>query len=327
MRLHLLTAAAAALLVAAPAPAADLDKYVPESATTYVHIRTKNFMTADVVRKAIPLAVDKYSDQIAGLLQLAKAFNPQAPDIPEEKVKEVLGELKKPEVIAQGFDAAKEFAPDLVIAGSEDDPESFLVLVKCDEAVTAEMVEGFVPLINLGAQGQLKIEKTGEGKNAIFEVAPQQAPVKFYVALPEAGVVCLGAKKGAIETAIKAKDVKINPELKTLIAKRADKDFIFAAGVKGTGDARESYVGSLVLDADISAKVNATAGSADKAKEIVEQVNSGVADIVEKITETLGDGGKGLKAELEKIKAKADGKNVTLEGKISGSEIQKLLKK
>src|SRR5262249_4877851 len=197
MRTQLLTAALAGLLLTAPMQAADLDKYLPDGATTYIQIRTKNLMTADVVRKTVPLVFEKYGDQIAGLYKLAKQFNPQAPDLPEEQIKQGIAELKNPEVIAKGLDVAKDYAPEIVVSGAGEDPESFLVLVKCNELVTADLIAGFVPIVN--NTGQLKIEQTGEGKNAIFAVTPQQAPITFYFAVPEAGVVCLAAKKTAVE--------------------------------------------------------------------------------------------------------------------------------
>jgi hypothetical protein len=327
MRTQLLTAALAGLLLAAPTQAADLDKYLPDGATTYVQIRSKNLFTADVVRKTVPLLFDKYGDQIAGLYKLAKQFNPQAPDLPEEQIKQGLAELKKPEVIAKGFDVAKDYAPDIVISGTGEDPKSFLVLVKCDEAVTPELVEGFVPLINASAQGQLKIEKMGEGKTAIFAVTPQQAPITFYVALPEAGVVCFGGDKAPVEAALKGKEGKVDPDLKKLLEKRDAKDFVFAAGVKGKGDERETYVGNLVLDKDVTAKVNAIAPTAEKAKAWAEKFNEGVGEAVGKIKENLGEGAKDLKDQLEKIKATADGKTVTLDAKIPGAVLEKLLAK
>src|SRR3954468_2585518 len=100
-----LFAAAVTGLAAAPAAAADLDKYLPADATFYVHVTTKNFLTAPVVRKAIPMAFDKYGDQIMPLMQFAKALNPNTPDIPEDAIKQGIGELKKPETIANAFDA------------------------------------------------------------------------------------------------------------------------------------------------------------------------------------------------------------------------------
>jgi hypothetical protein len=327
MRTQLLTAALAGLLLAAPTQAADLDKYLPDGATTYVQIRTKNLFTADVVRKTIPLVFDKYGDQIAGLYNLVKQINPQAPMLSEEQINAFVAELKKPEVIAKGLDAAKDYAPDIVVAGAGDDPKSFLVLVKCDEAVTPELIEGFVPLINASAAGQLKIEKMGEGKTAIFAVTPQQAPITFYVGLPEAGLICFGGDKAPVEAAMKGKEGKVDPDLKKLLEKRDAKDFVFAAGVKGKGDERETYIGNLVLDKDISAKVNATAPTAEKAKAWAERFDEGVGEAIGKIKENLGEGAKDLKDQLEKIKANADGKTVTLDAKIPGAVLEKLLAK
>ena len=330
MRTLLLTAVVASLALPAPTSAADFAKYLPENATVYAHIRTKNLFTADVVRKTIPMVFDKYGDHIIALAGLAKQFNPNpnAPFPSDEQIKMGIEQLKDPKVIAQGFDAAKDFAPEFVITGNPDeDPESTLFLIKTDEGINAEAVEGVVQLINLGAQGQVKIKKVGKAKAALFEVSLQQPPVTFFAAIPEGGLIIIGAKRDGVEAVAKGKEAKIDAQLKTLIGKRNDKDFIFAAGVKGKGDERETFVSNLVLDKDISGKFVANAASTEKAKEIADKVNETIGEAVEKLKDQLGDGAKGIKAELDKIKAKQDGKTVTLEGKLPGTALEKLLTK
>jgi hypothetical protein len=320
-----MAAVVAGLCVAAPSRAAELDKYLPESTTAYVHIKTKNIFTSDLVRKLVPQVFDKYGDQMVALVQLAKQFNPQAPAIPEEQLKEGIAQLKKPEVIAQGFDVAKEFAPDIVIAGDDANPDAFLVLIKTDEGVTPEMVEGFVPLINLQGGGQMKIKKVNKGEGAVFEMTMAQGP-KFYFAMPAAGVIAIGGQQKSIEAAVAAKEAKVNPELKKMIEKRDPKDFIFAAGLKGKGAEAESFVASLVLDKDLTGKMTGTAATEEKAKEMAAKANEGIGEAAGQITGALGDAGMGLKGEIEKFKARAEGKNVILEGKITGESVLKLLK-
>ena len=113
MRSLLITAALVGLAVAAPARADDLDKYLPENAGVYVHVNINRLLTADVIRKAIPMTFDKYGDQIMPLFQLAKALNPDLANLPEEDLKRGIQELKKPETIANAFDAVEEVAPDV----------------------------------------------------------------------------------------------------------------------------------------------------------------------------------------------------------------------
>ena len=52
-----------------------------------VHVNVKQLLSAQVVRKAIPAAFDKYGDLLVPLLPLMKQFNPNAPDIKEEDLK------------------------------------------------------------------------------------------------------------------------------------------------------------------------------------------------------------------------------------------------
>ena len=51
---------------------------LPAGSGYYVHVNVRQFLGAPVVRKAIPMAVDKYSSNIMDLVQFAKAFDPNA---------------------------------------------------------------------------------------------------------------------------------------------------------------------------------------------------------------------------------------------------------
>src|SRR4051812_1693173 len=46
------------------APGADVAKYLSDDATLYVHVNVRQFLAAPVIRKAIPMAVDKFEKQI-----------------------------------------------------------------------------------------------------------------------------------------------------------------------------------------------------------------------------------------------------------------------
>jgi len=326
MRSLLLAAVVAGLAAAAPARAADLDKYLPADASLYVHITTKNLFTSPVVRKAIPMAFDKYGDQLMPFIGMAKAFNPNGPDIPEEDIKKGINELKKPETIAKGFDAAKEFGPEIVVCANPDmGPEKVLILVKCADAVTPELIEGFAPMIN--ATGQVKLKQSKAGKTTVYELAVPQNPQPFFAAVPANGVICLSPSKDAIESAVKASASKLDPELKKLVGKRSDKDFVFVATVKGKGDARETVVGSLVLDKDITGKVTGTFGSAKEAQEKADELTNQVKQMVDGLKGLLGDQAKTLGPQLDRMKAMANDKTVTFEGTIPGGVVEKLLEK
>jgi hypothetical protein len=327
MRSFLLAAAVAGLAAAAPARAADVDKYLPDDAGFYVHITTKNFLAAPVIRTAIPMAFDKYGDQILQFLPLMKAFNPNAPDIPEEQFKKGLSELKKPETIAKGFDAAKEFGPEIIVAGDPDagGPDKFVVLVKASPVVTPEVVQGFVPMIQ--ATGQLKVKTSKVGNATVYELTAPQQPQPFYASVPEAGVILLGASKEAVEGAAKAAGGKISAELKGLIGKRTAKDFVFVAGVKGKGDAKETIVGSLVLDKDISGSLTGTFATPEEAKQKADELSKQVEQMVDGLKGLLGDQANAFKPQLDAMKAPASGKTVSFKGTVPGGVVEKLLAK
>ena len=323
----LLLAAIAAGLAAAPVRAADVDKYLPEDAGLYIHITTKNFLASDVVRKAIPMAFDKFGDDLLPLIQLAKQFNPNAPDVPEDAIKQGIGELKKPETIAKAFDAAKDFGPEIIVTGNPDaaGPESALVIIKCSEAVKPELIEGFIPFIN--NSGQAKVKSTKVGKTTVYELSAPTQPQPVFAAVPEAGIICIGVSKTSVESAVKAASAKVDPELKGLMGKRADKDFLFVAAVKGKGADRQTVVGSLVLDKDISAKVNATFGSAQEAKEKADELTQHLKQMTEGLKGMLGDKAKDVSAQLDKMKATVNDKTVSFDGTIPGAVVEKLLAK
>jgi hypothetical protein len=325
-----LIAIALGLSLAGPSRAADITKYMPDKASMYVHINVKQLLTAPVVRKALPMAVDKYGDQLLPLIQLAKQFNPAAPDVPEEQVKKAIDELKKEATIAAGFDKAKDAVTDVIVAGDANDDEgkSMVVVIKVPDAVTGEALEAMTKFI---PQDQLKSKQYKKDKVTIHEFEVQQAPVTMFVLVPEPGVICLTMNKESAEKAAGRANGDSKPtanaELDKLRAKRKPTDFLFAAGIKGDGDEREIMLGSLVLDKDVSGSMTMTYGTEEKAKKEAEELSSHLDSAKEKLKEWLSDKKDALNAILEKAKTKRDGKTVSAEFSVSGSTIEKLLAK
>jgi hypothetical protein len=328
-RLTALAAAAAlGLSFAAPARAAELDKYLPDTAGFYVQVNVKQLLSAQVVRKAIPAAFDKYGDLLVPLLPLMKQFNPNAPDIPEEEFKKALAELKKPETIAKGFDAAKDIVTDVIVAGDPADEKNVLILVKCPPVVTPEAVEAMSQLLAGNPQVKLKRHKTG--KSIVYELqTPPPQDQTFYGAVPEPGVLCFGTSKETVENALSGKGTSgLNDGLKKLVAERKPADFLFVALSGGAKeDGVKSGYGCLVLDKDISGNLSVTFNTPKKAKEAAAEMNESLTNFADTLKGILGDKAKEVGPLLEKMKAKADGATVTGQFAVPGQVIEKLLAK
>jgi hypothetical protein len=318
------------LSLASSTRAADLVKYLPDKASVYVHVNVKQLLTAPVVRKAIPMAMDKYGDQILPLIQLAKQFSPGTPDVPEEQVKKAIDELKKEATIAAGFDKAKDIVTDVIITGDANDNEgkSMLVVIKAPQEVTAEAVDAIVKVI---PKEQIKSKQHKKDKSTIYEFEVPQAPVAMFMVVPEPGIICISMGKEAAELAVdraagKGKS-EISSEFSTLMAKRKSTDFLFASSIKGDGEDREVTVGRVLLDKDISGSMNVTYGSEEKAKKEGEELKSHIETATEKLKEMLADKKDALAAILGKLKSKVDGKTVSAEFSVTGQTVEKLLAK
>ena len=335
MRLRLASLAIvglAGLFPAAPTRAADLAKYVPEDAGLYVHVNVKQLLTAPVVRTAVPLAFQKYGDNILPLVQLAKAFNPDAAKISDDDVKKGIAELKKPETIAKAFDAVKEVVTDVVLAGDPDDEEAFLVLVKVPAEVNAQAVDAITRLIALNPQvkQQLKLKRHKKGEQIIYELEVPQQDQTFFAAVPEPGVLCFGGTKEMVETAVDraGKEGGLNDKLKPLVAKRTPKDFLFVAVAGGADeDGIKAGHGSLVLDKDIAGRLSVTYTSPAKAREAAKEMNETLSSFADTLKDFLGDQAKQVQPILDKMKATADGATVTGQFTVPGAVIEKLLAK
>ncbi len=325
-----LTAAACGLVspVHAAEPAADLSKYLPEGAGFYVHVNVRQFLAAPVVRKAVPLAMDKYGDVLLQFAKLAKAFDPNAAKVSNDDIQKVIDELKKPETIAKAFDAAKDAVTDIVVAGNPgpEHSDQFVLVIKCHEAVTSDMIKGFTAL--LGGNPQLQLKTHEKGKMTIFEAKTPQQPQSFFFGLPDPGVVVGGISEDLVEKAMAGHAGGIKGDLKKLVAERKKSDFVFFAVNGGGGDnAPHSAWGRLVLDKDIHGEMSATFNDAKKATDEAKEMNEHISEFAGSVKGALGPRGKAVAAALEKAKAVADGSTVTAKFSLPGSVIEKLLAK
>lgn len=307
----------------------DLAKYLPDNSSMYVHINLNQLFTAPVIRKAVPLAFEKYGDQIMPLIAMAKQFNPGTPDIPEDQLKKGINELKKEETIAKGLDAAKDIVTDIIFAGKADDDsgQSMVILVKVPKEVTAEAVDAAVQFI---PKEQVKSKQHKKDKATIHEFEVPQAPVAMFAVVPEPGVVALAMSKETAEGLVDragGKKGETNAEFAKLMAQRKPTDFVFVTGIKGAGDDKEVMQGNLVLSKDVAGQMTVTYATEEKAKKEGEEMKQGVASMSDSVRGFLGDKKDLADAIVNSIKTKVEGKTVSASISITGPTVEKLLAK
>lgn len=326
--------AVVALTATAPARAADFDKYLPENTALYVQINVPQLFSSQLVRKAVPMAFDKYGDQLAGLAGMAKGL-PNVPDLPEDQIKDALKNMAKPESIAQAFDAATKLnaVTDIIVAMDPDDHtgKSLVILIKSKfvNAERAEMVVAFA-----GQVPQAKIESKKVEKGTIYTIKVPDQNQEGYATVPEPGLLLITLNEKHAEEALARVDSKAKPRLSAAlvdqIAKRKANDFVFVAGRPNDpakADHMETMVASVVLDKDLTVKMTGTFSSEDEAKKHAEKASEGIAMAIGQLEAALGDQGAELKVHLEKAKATVKGKNVEVDMTIPGTAVEKMLSK
>jgi hypothetical protein len=325
MRLRAMFVVMAALAVAAPAPAGDFDKYLSEDTQFFVQVNVPKFFTSEMVRKAVPMAFEKFGDQIVAMMGMARNFNPQIPEIPEDDAKKAMKKAADPQVIATIFDQIKGAVTDIVIAGkAEGEIPQMAILIK-SEFIKAEMVDGIANMAR--ATGQVELDAIKKDKGTIYAItAPQQPGQKVYMTVPEPGVLHISMSEKQAESSFAPKG-KPSEKLSKLMNKKAANDFIFVAGLGGDGSDYSDLSGSLVLDKDISGKMAMSYKDETKAAEQAKMANEHLSELLDRLKMMLGDKADAFKPHLEKTKAVAQGKTVTSSVSIPGTVVEKLLEK
>jgi len=335
MRSRLLSFGLVALVglgLSSPTLAADFDKYLPDGSALYVQIHLPHLFKSELVRKAVPMAFDKYGDQIAGLAGMAKGL-PNMPDIPEDQLKEMLKQLAKPENIANGFDQAKNFISDIVVAGDpQNDKQGKSVVVVIKSAlINAQMVEMVANMAK--AAPQVEIEAKKKGNNTVYSLKPPQQDQSIFATVPENGILLITANEKNVDTALGRADGKTKPKfaegLADLVAKRNANDFVFMAGCPSGKDElkMQTMYANLVLDKDLSGKMVANFENEELAKAGAKKMTDGLAKMLDGLKDVLGDKAGDLKPHLEKAKAIAKDKSVEASFTIPGTAVEKLLAK
>jgi hypothetical protein len=325
MRLRAMFVVMAGLAIAAPIRAGDFDKYLAEDTQFFVHVNVPKFFTSEMVRKTVPMVFDKFGDQFVGLMGMARQFNPNAPEIPEDQAKEAMKQAADPKVIAKVFDEIKGVVTDVVVAGkAEGDTPQLSILVK-SEGIKPEMVDAIAGMAK--AMGQIEMDAIKKDKGTIYAIkVPQQQDQKLFITVPQPGVLlmCMSEKQAASSFAPSGKP---SEKLAKLMAKKAATDFVFVAGLGGENADYTELSGSLVLDKDVTGKMAVSYKDESKASEEAKKANEHFVDMLDKLKGMLGDKADLIKPHLEKSKASVAGKTVTSTVSIPGTVVEKLLEK
>ncbi|MFL5329979.1 MAG: hypothetical protein ACJ8C4_13825 [Gemmataceae bacterium] len=324
VRTLILSFAALASLAVAPATrAGDFDKYVPAKSEFYVHITPPKFFTSQLVRKAVPMAFERYGDQMVEGMALLKGL-PGAPDLPEDQLKAAIKDLGDEQKIAQGFDIAKKFVTDIVIAGSAQAgmPDA-IVLIK-SEAISKEGADMIAQMSGAFPQAG-KIDVVKKSMGTIYVMTPPQGDQKVYFTVPEKGILHIASSEELAEQSFGAAG-KPSEKLAAQIAKRNANDFLFVAGVGNEQADFTAMAVNLILDKDLTSKFDVEYKDAAKASDQAKEANQHLGEMVEKIREALGAKGEALKTQIAKTKAEANGTKVSASLSIPGKIVEELLK-
>jgi hypothetical protein len=317
--------ALAALLLAVPVRAAEVDKLLPNDTETLVTINVRQILDSPLVQK---LAVDRAK----------KALDEQ------DEVKKVLTEL--------GFDPFKDLDSITFALSSGSDTDKNLTIVhgKFDVAKFAakgeEVAKDMKDVVKItkvpgpGAEG---------GKINLYEVNMPGQTQAVYVALVDKNTLVTSPGKDFVLDAIdkqagrKKSELK-SKELKTLLGRIDGKQSIWAAVLGSTleksplatDDTAKDLIAKLTdanlgitIDKDLKAEVGITAKNTEDAKKLDEAINDNLNQAVGLLSILAGNQPeiKPLLTLLKTIKPRLKDKTITIQATVDGEDIEKAVDK
>ena len=121
--------------------------------------------------------------------------------MPEDQIKQGLEMLKDPTVIAKAFDAAKDFLTDVVVAGVPGDEEKFVVVIKCHEMVTPDMVKSLPRCSRQSADSSPSQDARKGRRDDLRDLGAPISRNRCFSPFPRPASICLGASKDLVEKA------------------------------------------------------------------------------------------------------------------------------
>jgi len=309
-----LTAAA----LAAPAPAAVLDKYLPEDTEVYLSISFQQMFSSGLAKK---LGLDKAKDALK--------------DAPSE-ITDVLKDLN--------LDPFKDIESLSVAGPGGDAPDKGLIILKGTFDVAK-----FKERADKALKDNSDVVKSSKvGDYVVYEVTIPGQDAALFVCVADKNTILASPGKDYVADALKKIDGKAKPALKSkafqaVLEKMSDKQALSMAAMgsallkgqlaetpaKEVLEKLDAVGGGLTMTDDLKLEVVFTAKSADDAKDIEKQLGDGVNNALT-IVGLLAGGQKELGVVLDllkSIKVKADGKTVSLKGLLDADAIDKILKK
>lgn len=312
------------------AQGASPDKYFPEGTDMVVQLNLSQLMGSTLLKRGIPLVVRKYGENV---LNMASNFVPDdnakkmmqdlAPQLKDKVTEEAVGQVMG---MAQG--AVKEFT---VAINSKEEVNGVpqVVMTLGIPALKGDQVDQVIPLMQ--ASGQVEVKSEDVGGVTVYEIKPMNAPMPFYAAVPEDGLMVMSISKEIISKTLKNKGkATIDPKFKELLSQRKNSYTLFVAGLapKKQADDFKNFVATLTIDKDINGNVNVVCTDADKAKEKAKEANEHFESAVASVIGFADDHPelKPLSDSLKKVKAEVNGSNITMKMSVSGDEIIKAMK-
>jgi hypothetical protein len=317
----------AALLLAVPARAAEVDKLLPNDTETLVTINVKQILDSPLVQK---LAVDK----------LKKALDDQ------DEAKKVLTEL--------GFDPFKDLESITIALSSGSDTDKNLIIAhgKFDVAkITAkgeEVAKDMKDVVKI-----TKVPGPGAGAEAgkinLYEVnVPGQAQSLFITILDKNTILASAGKDyvlDAIDKAAKRKKSELkSKELQTLLGRIDGKQSIWTAVLGSTleksplaqDDTAKDLIAKLVdahlgltVDKDLKAEVSITAKNTEDAKKLDDAITDNLNQAVGILSLLAGNQPeiKPLLNVLKTIRPSIKDKTISIQATLAGDDIEKAIEK
>lgn len=306
------------------------DKYFPEGTDVVIQLNLNQLMGSSLLKKGIPLVVKKYGETVVGMF---------ANFVPDENVKKMMQdmapELKNKvteEAVSQVMDMAKGFVKEFAVAlntKEEVNGAPQMMITLGIPVLNAAHVEQFIPLMQ--GSGQLDVKQEEVGGITIYEMKPNTAPMSFFMAVPEDGMMVFSITKDVLTKTLKNKGkTNVDPKFKDLLSQRKSSYTLFVAGLAPKNQAEDfkHFVATLTVDKDVNGNVMVLCQDEEKAKAKAKEANESFESAVATIVGFADDHPelKPLSNSLKKVKAEVNGSTITMKMSVNGEELIKALK-
>jgi hypothetical protein len=313
----------AALLLAAPARAADLEKLLPNDTEVISTLNVKQILDSALVKK---VGLDKVKEALKN----------------QDKAQEVLTAL--------GFDPFKDLDSITAATPGGNEPDKGLVIVKGNfdldkfKAVAAAAAKDHGDVIKT-----VKVPDGLGGNYEMYEVSPPELPTSFFVSLANKNYILIAPAKdylidahdklaGRKKTKLKSKEMaallgRLDPKQSlsiALVSKALEKSQLAEQEkAKEIIEKLDDVIFGVTIDKDIDIVLSVTAKDAKAAEALDDEIRNGLnaalgfAALVASQKKELAP----LVDVLKSIKPKTKDKTVTVTVKFEGEDIEKVIPK